>query len=70
MIDIRIIDVLLYYNSQLKDHLNRSIHIYRVIQEDRSVVWRVKISASARYSKKCIRRNICQIVNGDGDTAI
>jgi len=44
-----------------------SIHVYRVVQEDRSIFWKVKISAIVR---KEVHMNMCLIMDGHGDTAV
>jgi len=41
--------------------------IYRVIQEDRSIFWKVTISAIVR---KELHMNMCLIMDGCGDTAV
>jgi len=41
--------------------------VYRVIQEERSILWEVTVSAIV--SKKVLT-NMCPILNGYGDTAI
>jgi hypothetical protein len=41
--------------------------VYKVIQEERSILWEVTVSAIV--SKKA-RMNVCPIVNCYGDTAI
>jgi len=44
-----------------------SIHVYRVIQEDRSIFWKVKIPATVR---KEVHVNMCLIMDIYGDTAV
>ena len=42
--------------------------IYRVIQEERSVFWKVTVSRCKK--KKRVHMNMCLIVNGYQDTAV
>jgi hypothetical protein len=44
-----------------------SIHVYRVIQEDRSIFLKVKISATMR---KEVPMNMSLVMDGYGDTAV